>query len=116
MTTPTISTPSWRARAEGLALLAVIGLLGVLAVIQHQWLGAIAEAERRKLTEEATEKAAAIAADVDRELTRAFLELRIDARMLETGQGSSFAGQLGRFRAESAHQALVKDVLTAILV
>ncbi|HQZ18810.1 MAG TPA: HAMP domain-containing sensor histidine kinase [Vicinamibacteria bacterium] len=113
MTTPTISTPSWRARAEGLALLAVIGLLGVLAVIQHQWLGAIAEAERRKLTEEATEKAAAIAAEVDRELTRAFLELRIDARMLESGKGSAFAGQVERFRAESAHQAMVKDVFVA---
>ena len=113
MTPPTFSTPSWRARAEGLALLAVIGLLGVLAVIQHQWLGAIAEAERRKLTEEAAAKATSIAAEVDRELTRAFLELRIDARMLESGKGSAFAGQLQRFRAESAHQAVVKDVFVA---
>lgn len=113
MTTPTFSKPSWRSRVEGLALLAVIGLLGALAVIQHRWLGAIAEAERRKLTEEAAEKATAIAADVDRELTRAFLELRIDARMLESGKGSAFAGQLERFRAESAHQAVVKDVFVA---
>lgn len=113
MTKPSFPAPSWRSRVEAFALLAVIGLLGALAVIQHRWLGAIAEAERRKLTEEATEKAAAIASDVDRELTRAFLELRIDARMLERGQGSTFAGQLERFRAESTHQAVVKDVFVA---
>ena len=67
-----------------LALLAVIALLFVLAVIQHHWLGAIAEAERRKLGEEAAEKASAIAQDVDRELTRAFLEL-LDRLRLDVG-------------------------------
>ena len=53
---PSFFAPSWRSRVEGLALLGVVALLVVLAVIQHRWLGAIAEAERRKLTEEATEK------------------------------------------------------------
>lgn len=110
---PSFSTPSWRSRAEGVALLAVIGLLFALAVVQHRWLGAIAEAERRKLGEEATEKAAAIAQDVDRELTRVFLELRIDAKTLEAKDGSSFARELERFRAEAPHQALVKQVFVA---
>lgn len=114
---PSFSAPSWRSRAEGLALLAVIALLVVLAVIQHRWLGAIAEAERRKLTEEATEKAAAIAEDVDRELTRAFLELRIDARSLqaapETHDVSTFGTRVERWRAESEHAGLVKAVYVA---
>jgi len=113
MAKPLSHTPSWRSRAEAFGLLALVALLSVLAVIQNQWLGAIAEAERRKLTEEATEKAAAVAQDVDRELTRAFLELRIDAKMLEPKAGPAFAGQLERFRAESAHQALVKEVFVA---
>jgi len=114
---PSFFAPSWRSRAEGLALLAVIALLVVLAVIQHRWLGAIAEAERRKLTEEATEKAVAIAEDVDRELTRAFLELRIDARSLDEGRGagdvSDFAARVNRWRAESDHAGLIKGVYVA---
>lgn len=114
---PSFFAPSWRSRAEGLALLAVIALLVVLAVIQHRWLGAIAEAERRKLTEEATEKAVAIAEDVDRELTRAFLELRIDARSLEAAPGaqgvSTFGTRVERWRADSEHAGLVKAVYVA---
>lgn len=113
MRKPSFSDSSWRSRAEGFALLAVVVLLGALAVVQHRWLGAIAEAERLKLLEEATEKAAAIAEDVDRELTRALLELRIDAKALETEETPAFAEQLERFRAESAHQALVEDVFVA---
>ncbi len=114
---PSSFAPSWRSRAEGLALLAVVALLVVLAVIQHRWLGAIAEAERRKLTEEASEKAVAIAEDVDRELTRAFLELRIDARSLDgavgAGDVSDFASRVERWRAESGHAGLVKGVYVA---
>ncbi len=113
MTKPSFSIPSARSRLEAGALLAVISLLCVLAVVQHRWLGAIAEAERRDLTEQATEKAAAIAQDVDRELTRAFLELRVDAKMLESKEASAFATQLERFRSESPHAALVKEVFVA---
>lgn len=113
MTPPSFSRPSWRSRAEGFALLAVIALLAVLAVIQNRWLDAIAQAERRKLKEEASEKAVAIAQDVDRELTRAFLELRIDSKTLEAKAGPGFAARLERFRAESRHQAVVKDVFVA---
>ena len=113
MTTPSFSRPSWRSRAEAFALLAVIALLAALAVIQNRWLDAIAQADRRKLNEEATEKAAAIAQEVDRELTRAFLELRIDSKLLEPKRGSEFAARLERFRSESRHQALVKEVFVA---
>lgn len=117
MTPPSFSAPSWRSRAEGGALLAVIALLFVLAVIQHRWLGAIAEAERRKLGEEAAEKASAIAQDVDRELTRAFLELRIDSKAFPGPEGpgaaAAFGEQVARFRSESAHQGLVKSVFVA---
>ncbi len=112
MQTP-FSMPASRTRAEGLALIAVISLLGALAVLQHRWLGAIAEAERRELVEEAGEKAVAIAQDVDRELTRAFLELRLDARALEAKGGSDFAERLKRWRAESSHPGLVSAIYVA---
>jgi two-component system sensor histidine kinase SenX3 len=118
------SGPSLRARIEGAALLAVIALLCVLAVVQHRWLGAIALAERQKLVEESAEKAAAIAQEVDRELTRVFLELRIDAKALPGRVGSAarggakpagpaFAEQFERWRSESAHAGLVRAVYVA---
>ena len=114
---PSLQTPSRRSRIESGALLAVIALLCALAVVQHRWLGAIAEAERRKLTEEATEKAQAIAQDVDRELTRAFLELRIDAKSLPGRQAPEqgpddecFAARFERWRTESPHAGLVRGV------
>jgi signal transduction histidine kinase len=121
----TFSTPSLRSRIEGAALLAVIALLCVLAVVQHRWLGAIAEAERQKLVEESTDKATAIAQEVDRELTRVFLELRLDAKALpgrgagagvrdgDKPAGPSFAEQFERWRAESPHAGLVKGVFVA---
>lgn len=110
---PSFLAPSRRSRVEAFALLTVIVLLGALAVIQNRWLAAIAEAERVQLTEEAAEKTAAIAQDVDRELTRVFLELRIDAKLLDPKEGSAFARQLERFRADSRHPDLVKDIFVA---
>lgn len=112
MKTP-FSTAAARSRVEGLALLAVVALLGVLAVVQHRWLGAVAEAERRDLSEEAAEKAASIARDVDRELTRAYLELRLDAKSLQPEGVAAFAARLARWRAESPHEGLVRDVFVA---
>lgn len=107
------SIPSSRSRVEGGALLAVIALLCVLAAVQHRWLGAIAEAEHRKLGAEALEKATAIAQDVDRELTRVFLELRIDAKTVETKDGATFSDRFERWHADSAHAGLVKAVFVA---
>lgn len=113
MKTPFSTGAAARSRIEGLALLAVVGLLGVLAVVQHRWLGAIAEAERRDLVEQARDKASAIAQDIDRELTRVYLELRVDAKALEPGGGAAFAARLAQWRSESAHEGLVRDVFVA---
>lgn len=112
MKTP-FSLRSSRSRIEGAALLAVIGLLCVLAVVQHRWLGAIAEGERRKLGEEATEKANAIAQDIDRELTRAFLELRVDGKEVTARDGAAFAERLERWHREATHAGLVKELFVA---
>ncbi len=112
MKTP-FSTATARSRIEGLALLAVVALLGVLAVVQHRWLGAIAEAERRDLSEAARDKAAAIAQDIDRELTRVYLELRVDAIALEPAGASAFGARLAQWRSESPHAGLVRDVFVA---
>ncbi|MEO8359444.1 MAG: HAMP domain-containing sensor histidine kinase [Vicinamibacteria bacterium] len=113
MTPTPFSLGSSRSRIEGGALLAVISLLCVLAVVQHRWLGAIAEGERRKLGEEATEKANAIAQAVDRELTRAFLELRVDGKAVAARDGAAFAELLERWQKESPHAGLVKELFVA---
>ena len=114
------STGGVRSRIEGVALLAVLALLGVLAVMQHQWLGALAEGERRKLTEDANEKVSLIARDIDRELTKTYLELRLDSKTVHAGtslparvEAPAFAEQLEKWRADSPHAGLVKDIFMA---
>ena len=114
------STGRSRSRVEGVAFLAVLSLLVVLAVVQHRWLGAIAEAERAKLKEEAALKAASIAQEIDRELTRVYLELRIGSKTAEHAtpsttsfEASEFAQQFAKWKADSAHAALVKGVYLA---
>lgn len=92
---------------------ALIVLLCVLAVVQHRWLGAIAEAERGKLREEVAQKSSEIAQDVDRELTRAFLELRLDVRTIAARDGGAFAERFEAWRKDAAHPGLVKDVYVA---
>ena len=110
---PPFSLRSSRSAAEAAGLLVLIGVLCGLALVQHRWLETIASAQRRALTEEATEKAANIGRDVDRELTRAFLGLRVPSRAVKDRDASSFAAQFDRFATESPHAGLVSAVYVA---
>ena len=72
---------------DPLPLLAVLigALLIGLAVLQHRWLAAVSAAERTRMPATAAGRAEAFARDVDRELTRAFLMLGVDAAAVSSG-------------------------------
>ena len=86
---------NWRRRAlrDPLPLLAaLIGLLlGGLALLQHRWLAAVGDAERARMRADAAARAEALARDLDRELTRAFLMLGLDPEAVHRGDLSSYA-------------------------
>ncbi|HEV7502464.1 MAG TPA: hypothetical protein VGQ33_20750, partial [Vicinamibacteria bacterium] len=102
-------TPTRRLRdpLPWLAVLIALLLTG-LAVLQHQWLQAVSVAERARMKADASSRALALAHDLDRELTRAFLMLGADGEPV-----SGFSGYPAAFRAwkeRATYPDLVQDV------
>src|SRR5579872_3641248 len=62
---------------------ALLGLMALLATLQHRWLGRISDAEREHLTGTLNAQAKAFGEDVDRELTRAYLLFQVDASLIK---------------------------------
>src|SRR5215468_680937 len=92
---------------------ASIGLLLLLGSLQYQWVGQLGDADRAELRATAQARAQALARDFDREITRAFLGLRVDAETVRDHAFERFAERYDRWRARAVHPALVKSVLLA---
>ena len=92
-----------------LAVLIAAALAG-LAVLQHRWLSAVSAAERTRMRTSAAGRAEAFAHDLDRELTRAFLMLGVDAAAVERGDHETYARAFARWKARAAYPDLVADV------
>jgi signal transduction histidine kinase len=88
----------------------IAALLLGLALLQHRWLSAVSVAERARMKANATGRAESIARDIDRELTRAFLMLGVDADAVERGDHAAYARAYGRWKARAAYPDLVADV------
>ena len=97
---------------DPLPVLAVLigALLIGLAVLQHRWLSAVSAAERTRMRASAAGRADAFARDVDRELTRAFLMLGVDAAAVERGDDAAYARSFAAWKAKAAYSDLVADV------
>jgi hypothetical protein len=97
---------------DPLPLLAVLigALLIGLAMLQHRWLAAVSAAERTRMRASAAGRAEAFARDVDRELTRAFLMLGVDAAAVERGDEGTYARAFAAWKAKAAYPDLVADV------
>ncbi|HEY8150800.1 MAG TPA: HAMP domain-containing sensor histidine kinase [Vicinamibacteria bacterium] len=97
---------------DPLPLLAVLigALLAGLALLQHRWLAAVSAAERTRMRASAAGRAEAFARDVDRELTRAFLMLGIDAAAVERSDHETYARAWAAWKARAAYPDLVADV------
>ena len=97
---------------DPLPLLAVLigALLIGLALLQHRWLDAVSAAERTRMRASAAGRAEAFARDMDRELTRAFLMLGVDAAAVERGDDAAYARAFAAWKAKAAYSDLVADV------
>ncbi|HEX9203909.1 MAG TPA: hypothetical protein VF964_08095, partial [Vicinamibacteria bacterium] len=90
--------------------IALAVLLLVLATLQYRWLGQISEADEARLRAGARSRAEQLARDFDREVTRAFLWLHVDAGAVRSQDWSGFADRRARWARLTAHAGLVKDV------
>jgi signal transduction histidine kinase len=97
---------------DPLPLLAVVigALLAGLALLQHRWLSAVSVAERARMKASATGRAEALARDIDRELTRAFLMLGVDADAVDGGDHAGYARAYASWKEQAAYPDLVADV------
>ncbi len=92
-------------------LAALIGalLLG-LALLQHRWLSEVSVAERARMKASAAERAEAFARDLDREVTRAFLMLGLDAEAVSRRDFASYPAAFAAWKARATYPDLVADV------
>lgn len=93
-----------------LAAVSLAVLLLALATLQYRWLREIAESQRQRMRADAAHRAASIAQDFDREMTRAFLLLQLDAETVKTRDASAYAARFADYRAKARWPGLVKDV------
>jgi signal transduction histidine kinase len=101
-----------RTRRSGLTVLAasLLGLLLVLAALQYRWLGQLGDAELARLRAGTRARTAQFAQEFDREITRAFLWLRLDPTTMHERGGDGFAGRFDRWTREAPHPRLVASV------
>jgi signal transduction histidine kinase len=93
------------------ALAALLVVLTLLAVLQFRWVGQVSEAERARLQAGARTRVEQLAQDFDREITRVFASLRVDAAMLDGPDGGTeYAARFERWAARTEHPGLVSAV------
>lgn len=100
------------ARPVALTALAacLLGLLVLLATLQYRWLGQLGEAELARLHGGTRVRTAELAQDFNREITRAYLWLRLDPATARARDGERFATLYDRWRREAPHPRLVEGI------
>lgn len=88
---------SWHLAAAGL----MVVVLGVLATLQYRWLGEVSRAERERLGASLRARAADFAADFDRDLTRLYALLQVDADSWNADAAAAVGDALARAAAET---------------
>jgi signal transduction histidine kinase len=84
-------------------------ILVLLATLQYRWLREIADAQRSRLKADAASRAGAMADDFDREVTRAYLLLQVDAETARTRDAVRYARQVAEYRAAAPWPGLVRE-------
>ena len=100
-------------RSTGITWLvaAALILLPVLAVLQYRWIGQVSDAERERHERTLRHSTVALTEDLDIELIRAFIGLRVDGSAVQSGSWTEYAERVAGWRAATAAPALVRDVL-----
>ena len=89
---------------------AVFLLLAVLASLQYHWLGQVGEAEAVQLRAGARSRSEQLAREFDREVTRAFVWLAIDAETALSHDGGRYVERWTRWVKSAPQASLVREV------
>jgi signal transduction histidine kinase len=90
---------------------AALILVPVLAVLQYRWIGQLSDAERERHERRLRQSTTALTDDLDIELIRAFIGLRVDGRSIENDNWAEYAERVAGWRAATAVPAIVRRIL-----
>ena len=102
-----------RARLTLVLVIALFGLLAVLAVLQHRWLGQVSEGERERMQSNLRLAAAHFTEELDGELTHAYLTFQMDSSLPSSKAQEYYADRFSRWTNTAAHPKLVRSVYLA---
>ena len=91
-------------------VVALIALLPLLAVLQFRWLGEVSRAERDRMQASLKTAVANFTQDFDRELSRACLSLRMDARTERARDWQTYARRYDQWAQSAPYPQLVSGV------
>ncbi|HEX7084727.1 MAG TPA: ATP-binding protein [Vicinamibacterales bacterium] len=104
-----VKPPSLLYALVGAALL----LLPMLAILQYRWIGQVSDAERDRQERSLNRATSRIAHDLDLELMRAFVGLKVDGDAIRSGDWTEYSGRARAWVGASAAPAIVEEVLLA---
>ena len=91
----------------------LFGLLALLAVLQHRWLGEVSQGERERMQANLRVAASHFTEEIDGELTRAFLTFQMDTSLSQDRTRQHYADCFARWTTSANYPQLVKGVLLA---
>jgi two-component system, OmpR family, sensor histidine kinase SenX3 len=91
-------------------VIALLGLLALLATLQYRWLGQISDAERVRLEERLKGDTRRFTEDFNREIQRTFYSLQIEAEDFENRNWRSFNERFVYWKTQTVYPELVKNV------
>jgi signal transduction histidine kinase len=91
-------------------VVALIALLPLLAVLQFRWLGEVSRAERDRMQASLKTAVANFTQDFDRELSRACLSLRMDARTERERNWQTYARRYDQWAQSAPYPQLVSGI------
>ena len=98
-------------RAIAWLVTAALILVPVLAVLQYRWIGQLSDAERERHERQLRHSTSALTDDLDIELIRAFIGLRVDGPAVQSGNWTEYADRVAGWHAATAAPEIVRDVL-----
>lgn len=92
---------------------ALVGLLAVLATLQYRWVADVSRAERDRLQASLRTRGAEVAAAVDRDLSRTFVALQVDAVAFERDRAAALADAATRAASTTSTGAAIREIYVA---
>jgi signal transduction histidine kinase len=91
-------------------IMALIGLLGLLAALQYSWLGQVGVADRERRVRALQSSAERFGEDFDRELARAFVVFQLDSEAALRGDAGDLAARYVNWQSIAPYPQLVGEI------